>query len=180
MEKETIIEQLEQAHLDLFNFLENQPNELWLQGPEGKWTTGQQALHLLQSIKALNDALSLPRFFIKYKFGTANRAVRNYDEVVRRYNQRLSEAKNATFKPSEAMKIPPLSDKTYLLNRLKMENKKLQYKTKKLQDKHLDALILPHPLMGKMPVRELLMWTIHHVIHHTNSLKEYYSDLKPN
>jgi len=175
MEKDAIIEQLEQAHQDLFNFLENQPNELWLQSPEGKWTTGQQALHLLQSIKSLNDALSLPRFFIKYKFGTANRAVRNYDEVVRSYHQRLAEAKNAPFKPSEAIKIPTLSDKTYLLNRLKIENKKLQYKTKKMQDKHLDLLVLPHPLMGTMPVRELIMYTIHHVIHHTNSLKDNYA-----
>lgn len=177
MEKEALIEQLEQAHLDLFNFLENQPEELWLLGPEGKWTTGQQAMHLLQSIKALNDALSLPQFFIKYKFGTANRAVRTYDEVVRRYNQRLAEAGKATFKPSKVMKIPPLSDKIYLLNRLKMENKKLQYKTNKMQDKHLDALVLPHPLMGKMPVREFIMWTIHHIIHHTNSLKENYVTL---
>ena len=64
MEKEALIEQLEQAHLDLFDFLENQPEELWLLGPEGKWTTGQQALHLLQSIKALNDALSLPQFLL--------------------------------------------------------------------------------------------------------------------
>lgn len=161
----------------MFNFLENQPSEFWSHGPKGKWNTGQQALHLLQTIKALNDALSLPRFFMKYKFGSANRAVRNYDEVVRRYNQRLSDAKNATFKTSAEMKIPPLSDKTYLLNRLKMENKKLQYKTKKMQDKDMDAMVLPHPLMGKMPVRELMMWTIYHVIHHANCLKENYAAL---
>lgn len=174
MQKEDIIELLEKSHWQLFEFLEKQPDELWTKGPEGKWTTGQQALHLLQSIKALNDALSLPRFFIKYKFGKANRAVRNFEEVIIRYNQKLSEVKNPTFKPSQHMKIPPLSDKHYILNRLKMENKKLQYKTNKLKDNHLDTMVLPHPLMGKMPVRELIMWTAHHVAHHTHTLKNYY------
>jgi hypothetical protein len=67
-----------------------------------------------------------------------------------------------------------LSDKQYLLNRLQVESKKLQYKTRKMSDKNLDILILPHPLMGKMPVRELLMWTSYHVEHHTKQLIESY------
>ena len=55
------------------------------------------------------------------------------------------------------MKIPSVNDKHYILNRLQTENKKLQYKTNKLSDKQLDKLILPHPLMGKMPIREMIM-----------------------
>ena len=64
-----------------------------------------------------------------------------------------------------------LADKHYIVNRLQTENKKLQYKTKKISDKNLDNVILPHPLMGKMPVRELIMWTAYHVEHHLNTLK---------
>ncbi len=72
------------------------------------------------------------------------------------------------------MKRLNLEDKHYIINRLQTENKKLQYKTKKISDKNLDNVILPHPLMGKMPVRELIMWTAYHVEHHLNTLKNNY------
>lgn len=174
MDKEAITELLEEKHNTLLNWLNRQEEDDWEAGPEGKWTTGQQALHLLQSIKPLNFAMSLPRFVLKYKFGKANRDVREYDAVIQRYKDRLEEHKGATYGPSANMKVPPLKDKKYIINRLTVESKKLQYKTKHWKDKDLDGLILPHPLMGKMPVREMLMWTAYHVEHHTNSLLNDY------
>lgn len=175
MDKESIANLLEEKHQKLIHWLENQEDEKWEQGPEGKWTTGQVTLHLLQSLKPLNTALSLPKFILRYKFGKANREVRDYDTVMKRYQERLKNIpQGATFGPSQNMKVPKLNDKQYLLNRLQVESKKLQYKTRKLSDKNLDTLILPHPLMGKMPVRELLMWTTYHVEHHTKQLMNNY------
>jgi hypothetical protein len=174
MEKETIANLLEEKYNTLFNWLEQQEPEKWEVGPLNKWTTGQQTLHLLQSIIPLNEALSVPKFLLKYKFGKTNRELRNYDTIVNRYHERLKDVKDTTFKRSQNMKTPKLKDKEYLINRLKTESKKLQYKTKKWKDKDLDNLILPHPLMGKMPVREMIMWTAHHVEHHTETLKEKY------
>ncbi|MEM9680722.1 MAG: DinB family protein, partial [Bacteroidota bacterium] len=115
-----------------------------------------------------------PKFLIRYKFGKANRPVRSYESVCKHYQERLEDAKGKTYKGSQNMKIPPLTEKEYLLNRLQVEQKKLQYKTKKWKDKHLDTLILPHPLMGKMPVREVVMWSAHHVDHHTQTLRANY------
>ena len=174
MNKEAIADLLEVKHSELISWLEQQPNDSWTEGPEGKWTTGQQTLHLLQSIKPLNDALSMPKFLLRFKFGKANRPVRDYDAIVQRYQERLEDAKGKTFKGSQNMKVPTLSEKEYILNRLQTEQKKLQYKTKKISDKNLDTLILPHPLMGKMPIREIIMWTAHHVEHHSEILKNNY------
>jgi hypothetical protein len=174
MHKEAIVELLEEKHITLFNWLESHDLEKWQTGPEGKWTTGQQTLHLLQSIKPLNDAMSMPKFILKYKFGKANRELRDYGSIVKRYQERLEEAKGLTFGPSRNMKIPSDSDKKYLLNRLKVESKKLQHKVNKWKDKDLDTLVLPHPLMGKMPVREIVMWTAYHVEHHTKQLTSNY------
>ncbi|NNE32767.1 MAG: DinB family protein [Winogradskyella sp.] len=177
MDKETIANLLDNKHVELIEWLENQPDESWTNGPQGKWTMGQQVLHLLQSIKPLNDALSLPKYVLRLKFGRANRAVRDYETIIKRYHERLENTKGKTFKGSRQMKIPTLEDKNYLLNRLQTESKKLQYKTKKISDTNLDKVILPHPLMGKMPVREIIMWTAYHVEHHTKTLKENYCNL---
>lgn len=174
MDKQSIADILEEKNQNLLTWLEKQDPEKWQKGPEGKWTTGQQALHLLQSIKPLNDALSMPKFLLRYKFGKANREVRDYETVVQRYQDRLKETQGRTFKGSQNMKVPNLKEKEYILTRLQVENKKLQYKTKKMSDKNLDTLILPHPLMGKMPVREIIMWTAYHIEHHTKTLQEKY------
>jgi len=174
MDKEAIADLIESKHNKLISWLEQQPEESWTEGPKGKWTTGQQVLHLLQSIKPLNNALSMPKFVLQLKFGKANRPVRDYEAIVKRYQERLEDVNGKTFKGSQNMKIPTLEDKHYLLNRLQTESKKLQYKTKKISDKNLDTLILPHPLMGKMPIREIIMWTAYHVEHHTHTLTEKY------
>ena len=175
MQKEDIVLKLDQKHQILLSWLREHDINKWQSGPEGKWTTGQQAMHLLQSIKPLNDALSMPKFILKFRFGKANREVRDYDTIVKRYQERLVDAQGMTFKGSQNMKVPTLQDKQYILNRLQVENKKLQYKTlKRWSDKQLDTYILPHPLMGKMPVREIIMWTAYHVEHHTKILQEKY------
>ena len=174
MQKDDIVLQLEEKHQTLLNWLEKQEGNKWELGPKNKWTTGQQTLHLLQSIKTLNKALSLPKFILKYKFGKSNRDVRDYDTVINRYHERLKDVQGRTFGPSKNMKIPKLKEKQYLLDRIQTENKKLQYKTNKWTDQQLDSYILPHPLLGKMPVREIIMWTAYHVEHHTNSLINNY------
>jgi hypothetical protein len=174
MTKEAIIELLDVKHQELLKWLNQQDQEKWTFGPHGKWTTAQQALHLLQSIKPLNDAMSMPKFLLRYKFGKTNRDVRAYATIVNRYKERLNDAKGQTFKGSRNMKSPTLNDKAYILNRIEVENKKLQHKVKTWKDKDLDAIVLPHPLMGKMPVREIVMWTSYHVEHHTQILKTNY------
>ena len=72
------------------------------------------------------------------------------------------------------LKKPTLKERESLLTKFQIQQKKLQYKTKKISDKNLDKLIIPHPLMGKMTLREIIMWTAHHTEHHTETLKLLY------
>ena len=83
MTKPEIINVLEQKHQTLYEWLKNHPDNLWVKGPKGKWNTGEHIVHLIQSENTLNKALSLPRFFLKYKFGTNNRDNRTYNEIVK-------------------------------------------------------------------------------------------------
>jgi hypothetical protein len=174
MDKDHIATLLDDKYNTLISWLENQNDDQWETGPEGKWTTSQQALHLLQSVKMLNNAVSMPKFMLKYKFGKANRDVRDYETVCKRYDERLVNAKGKTFKGFENKKVPKLKDKPYFLKRLQIEQKKLQAKTLRWKDNDLDTFIIPHPLMGKMPVREIIMWSAYHVEHHTKTLQNNY------
>ncbi|WP_179335184.1 DinB family protein [Winogradskyella costae] len=180
MHKDDIADLVDVKYSELITWLQNQTNESWVLGPEGKWTSGQQALHLLQSIVPLNNALSMPKLLLRFKYGKSNRPVRTYDAIVKRYHERLKGVKGTIFKGSRNMKAPKLEDKQYLLNRLQTEAKKLQYKTRRISDVNLDTVVLPHPLMGKMPVREIIIWTAYHVEHHLETLKHHYLELTIN
>lgn len=175
MEKQEITQLLDNKNQELHAFLEQQPVDKWEKGPEGKWTTGQHILHLLQSAKQLNKALGYPKFLLRYKFGKSNRSPREYNAIVARYNERLEGAKGRTFGPSKNMRTPSKNEKPELLKQLKEQEHILRKKTQKWKDKHLDNLLLPHPLMGKMPIREIIMWSAYHVAHHTKTLKGHYN-----
>ena len=175
MDKLVIADLIEEKYQELFDWLNQQPGENWEQGPGGKWTTSQHILHLVNSLQLLNNVLSYPRFFFKYKFGLSNRPSREYDAVVKRYQEKLEEHKDKTIAFNENLKSPLLKDRIRLLNRLQIQHKKLQYKTRKINDVNLDTLVIPHPLMGKMTVRELIMWAAYHTEHHTTILKKLYS-----
>ena len=176
MTKEVIVDLLEEKHRTLFDWLEKQPKENWEKGPRGKWTTGQQIQHLADSLQLLNNALSYPRFFLKYKFGLCNRATRNYETVAKNYQQKLEENQDIAALFNSKLKEPILKNRERLINRLQIQNKKLQYKVRKVSDLNLDTLVIPHPLMGKMTLREIIMWTSHHTEHHTNILIHNYSE----
>lgn len=175
MEQEKIVALLEEKHQELFLWIKNQPEDTFKKGPEGKWTTGQHIVHLVDSIKQVNKALSYPKFLLKYKFGTANRPVRTYSEIVQRYQEKLAKNKERARAFNIAVTTPSLNKHKQLLTTLQIQNKKLQHKTLRWKNTDLDNLILPHPLMGKMPIREIIMWTAYHTEHHTSILKEKHS-----
>lgn len=175
MEKNEIIEILETKHQELFDWLETTSDEQWITGPKDRWTTGQHFLHLADSSQLLNKALGYPKLLLKYKFGTSNRPSRSYIEVAKRYEQRLLESQEKAAKYNIDLKVPSVGERPHLKQRLQILNKKLQYKTNKLKDRNLDTLLLPHPLMGRMTLREIIMWTAHHTDHHLSILKKDYS-----
>ncbi|MDP5106504.1 MAG: DinB family protein [Polaribacter sp.] len=174
MDKVEIADLLEKKHQELFSWLENQPEKNWEKGPVDKWSTSQHIQHLVDSLQLLNNALSYPRFILKYKFGTCNRELRDYEAVVKNYQQKLLENKDKAAIFNQKLKKPTLKERDRLLTRLQIQQKKLQYKTVHISEKNLDTLVLPHPLMGKMTVREIIMWTAYHTEHHTKTLQKLY------
>ena len=101
--------------------------------------------------------------------------VKHQDKTVaKKYEDKLEENQSRASKFNQNLKIPTLKERERLLTKFQIQQKKLQYKTKKISEKNLDTLVIPHPLMGKMTIREIIMWTAHHTEHHTETLKLLY------
>jgi hypothetical protein len=175
-----IIKLLETKEDSLKSLFANQPDHFWEVHPEDKWTAGQHVIHLVQSSTPLLKALKLPNFILKWKFSTSNRPSRTYEEVIHRYEEKLAAAGPGVVGPfSRKMPDSPASESHQWLSKLSDLNKGINNITKKLSNKELDTILLPHPLMGKMTLREILMWNTHHLQHHINVLhSKYLSETK--
>jgi hypothetical protein len=138
--------------------------------PGGKWSAGQNLDHLILSIKPLQLAYAIPKFFLKLMFGNANRSSRTYDELVLKYKTKLVAGGRAS-----GPFIPPVisfDQKDLLIKKYNRHKQKLISKIEKQNEEDLDKYIIPHPLLGKLTLREILFFTIHHNEHHLLLLKE--------
>ncbi len=171
MTKTEVIEILNQKHQILYDWLKSHPNEKWAQGPEGKWNTGEHIVHLIQSEKALNRAFLVPKFYLKYKFGTNNRDNRSYDQIVKKYQGKLADNPGVVADISKKMPIIKPSNKTSYINKLEKQQTKLIKRFQRWNERDLDTFLLPHPLLGRMTIREIVIWTAYHTEHHYKILK---------
>jgi hypothetical protein len=151
------------------NYVEAMNKEQFESMPGGKWSAGQNMDHLIRSIKPLQLAYILPKFILKIIFGKANRPSRTYDELVLKYKTKLAAGGRASgpFIPPEIS----FDQKNILIKKYALHKQKLINKIGKQNEEDLDKFILPHPLLGKLTLREMLYFTIHHNEHHLELLK---------
>jgi len=163
LHKDQIIERLRENHLRLADMVSALSEEDFDAAPPGKWTAGQQLVHIYLSLKPLTTALGLPKIGLK-AFGSPQRPSLDYDAVVAKYHEALANGGKAPgkFVPDAVS----YRDKDALTDKLKGNLAKLVSHLDKYSEGDLDKYQLPHPLLGKMTLREMLYFTIYHSEHH--------------
>jgi len=155
---------LSEEHLSFISFIETLDDDKFTLSKEEKWSAGQQLEHIHLSIKPLLQVFSTPKIILKTVFGKGSGASRTYDEVVESYHKVLEEGGKATAK--YVPKTMPLKNRSYTVEGLKNVIEKLIDKLNNSNDQELDEILVPHPLLGKMTIREMLYFTLYHVRHH--------------
>lgn len=172
MDKEHLISLLVRNHDSFLEKINGLSDDDFVRQPGSKWSAGQQLEHITKSVKPVDMAFGLPMFVLKMKFGLANRPSKNYDDLVTKYLNSLQ--KNIEFRmPSEfAPGQIPVSGKEKAIEKLGELVHKLCGRLAKFSEEELDKYILPHPLMGKLTLREMLFFTAYHVQHHDRQILE--------
>lgn len=166
-----IADGLTKAGKDLTGFCSAVPDEQFFRQPEGKWSPAQQVKHLISATNTARLALTLPKFMVRLVGGKPNRGSRTYDELVAKYKLKLEQGGKAS---GRYIPKPVLSSygKDRLLGEFHTAMDKfagaLQRNWKEPQP---DQYIAPHPLLGKITLRELCYFTIHHTYHHLDSIR---------
>ena len=164
MERHEIIKLIKEDHSSFISYINGLTNEEFLFVNQQKWTAGQQLHHIYLAVKPLVLVVSLPKFFIRFLFGKANRPGRTYEDLVKKYLAKLENGGRATgrFIP----KTIAVNQKETISKALNNATNVLCSKIETFTEQELDILILPHPLLGKLTIREMLYFTIYHVRHH--------------
>lgn len=170
MEDKIFIGSLLKTNADaLIGFANQQTPLLFEDAKDGKWSTGQILSHLIKSLSPVNLALRLPRFVLRLLFGKPNRKPRDYAALVKRYQEKLDAGGKA---PTPF--IPPTiraTDKDKFIAKFNAECIKMDKHINKWSEEALDSYLVPHPLLGKLTVREMLFFSVYHIEHHLKQLE---------
>ncbi len=163
MTKQQLIEELQRHHRAFTQYIKGLSPKQLESAPADKWNALQQAEHLIKSVGPVNMALALPLYVLRLLFGKANRKSKSYDELVAKYQSKLKAGGRA---PGRFVPGGKEKNTEVLEGKLLGLVDSLQKKVNALSEDQLDQYILPHPLLGKLTLREMIYFTIYHVQHH--------------
>lgn len=173
MNKKEILDNLSSGSKALSSWYVDRPTEAMMAGPHGAWTAGQHLLHLIKSTKPLAKGVGYPKILLRLKFGKATRPSGSYEDLMATYQQKIADGGRATgvYVPRAVKAV----ERDVLVDRFKDEMSVLINNIHQWKDEDLDLTVLPHPLIGKITLREMLYFTIYHMQHHLKILEERYS-----
>jgi len=174
MTKELLTSEMNLAYDRLSYLIHNMDTSLFNKSilPD-KWTIAGHINHLVLSMQPVNTAFRMPAFLLKYKFGVCNREERSFEALVQKYENKLSQNKvNAPSRFQPKLDGPVNPD--VLLDKLGHEKSKMLKRMNKWTDAKLSTCVLPHPLLGKLTMREMVAFSILHMEHHRHVIKEKY------
>lgn len=147
------------------------PNAFLARPDDGSWSPAQNVLHLTSATKPVVMALRLPRILPRLLFGKSNAPSRHYENIVQLYHDVLAGGAQASGKYSPKPVPMPTDPVNFQRTKVATLTATIQSLAKALEpwsEQDLDRLQLPHPLLGKLTVREMLFFTLYHLGHHTD------------
>ncbi len=172
MTKNEIMAATRAAQNALLDTLKNVDESLFLKTQGEKWGIAENVIHLEMSVKPLNSAYLLPKFVLNWKFGKPNRPSRTYDELVARYKERVASVTVANASPFKPL-LPQGATKSSVIQSFEKQHLTYLKRFDAWSESDLDTIILPHPALGKITLREMGFFTAMHIGLHHDICKRY-------
>ena len=169
MDRQELSDKLISNHTGFIEYINSLNEQEFMYTLQGKWTAGQQLDHILRAVKPVSLAFRLPGFIPRLLFGKPNRPGRSYGALVEKYKDKLQLGGRASgrFVPGPIA----FRQREKLAVQLQATVARLSRIISAMKEEDLDLFILPHPLLGKLTLREMLYFTIYHVEHHLEQVK---------
>lgn len=164
-----LLEELHASHDVLWGTVSALDPTKQLQAEPGKWNAVQHMLHIHLGVKAMANYLAMPMEQIMERFGRMERTSMDMDALSKKYYDRLAQGVTPPdrFMPpvASAEEVPGLiaEGRAFLA--------RLINALESWSEADLDGYMCPHPAMGPLTAREMVMFTVLHARHHTRSVE---------
>jgi DinB superfamily len=134
-----------------------------------KWSPAEHVEHLRLSVRPLNLSFLIPTFALRV-FGTARGSARTYNEVVTDYRERLARGAKASG-PFIPRSLTRGADLDRLIAGFRAAQTGYAGRLAAAEGPSLDSTLLPHPILGRLSMREMAFFTLYHLGHHHALIK---------
>jgi hypothetical protein len=143
--------------------------------PQGTaWSPAEHVRHLRKSSAPLVTALKIPQFLLRMRFGSHPGPSRSFAQIRDMYRGDLAAgAKAGRFTPEPEAEPANASDRRReIMNAWTAVTVELTGVVAGWSEPALDRHQLPHPILGRLTVREMLAFTVYHTAHHLRRIEE--------
>jgi len=135
------------------------------------WSASDNVDHLVKAHKPTAKALKLPKITLRAIFGKPAKASMTYEELCQIYRDEITRGARASgrFLPNqESPDAQAEVKKRELLDQFSKASTDLVSAVEKWDENELDQYLLPHPIIGKLTIREMIFFTIYHNLRHAS------------
>lgn len=143
--------------------------EFFLRPTTDVWSPADQVRHLTKSVRAVATGLAAPRLLLAVSFGIAMRPSRTYSVLRADYLDALARGGRANARYTPRALEPSQRGEEQRGEIMARHAAAVDGVCRALagwSERALDRLRLPHPLLGKLTVREMALFTLYHNTHH--------------
>lgn len=169
--KHEVLEALKRESAAVAEFFQSIPEDKFFQAPQGIWSPADNLVHLIKSVSPIGRALGVPKTALRLRFGKAKHKSRSLAEVRAAYMVFVDAGTAiapATYEPQ--MREKTQAERVTIFAKWQQKNESLAAGITGWSEEDLDFYQLPHPLIGNLTVREMLLFTLYHNMHHVNDV----------
>ena len=172
--KTEIITALHQQAEEISAFMNTLSLEAFLAPQHEHWSPSGHMRHLIKSMRAVTEGMNYPALLIRVLFGANSGTSRGYEEIVTTYRAALAAGGKSTKKYLPSADPSDMAGEEWrdiTMNRWDQVHRDMIEALSPWSEERLDKYRLPHPLLGKLTLREMLFFTIYHNGHHADLVK---------
>lgn len=170
---EEIAAALRALHAESVRYWSSLPTVRFLAPLGTAWSPADNVRHLTKSVRAVSAGLRTPRWILWFAFRGARKSSRSYVEVRETYRARLALGASAgRFSPdARPGAAEPEAERARIMERHALAIEEMAGLVLRWPELALDGRRLPHPLLGPLTVREMLLFTLYHNRHHVEGVR---------
>jgi len=166
MVKQELIAVFVANHQQVVQYIDGLEDSKFSYRYQDKWTAGEHLAHILLTITPFPKVLS-SKAFISAQFGTVDRQIWDYETVLHHYAQTSLKAPESYLPKDEVL----YHQKAAIISGMQQHLTDIKNLLSNYSEEELDTLVLPHPLLGKLTIREMFYLMAYHPLHHQRQIE---------